>query len=80
FWAGLEREWESTRSLPGADGDEHKELREILRRGYSRESIKGRYDELVEITDGSIERDWKTGDKVPVVNAFQYMVTDQLGI
>lgn len=80
FWAGLEKEWGATRSLPGADGDEHKELREILRRGYSRESIKGRYDKLIEITDGSIERDWKQGDKIPVVTAMQFMVTDQLGI
>ncbi len=80
FWKGLENELQATRSLPGADGDEHKELREILRRGYSRESIKGRYEELIDITDSSIERDWKTGEKVPVVNAFQYMVTDQLGI
>lgn len=80
FWKGLENELQATRSLPGADGEEHKELREILRRGYSRESIKGRYNELIDITDSSIERDWKTGEKVPVVSAFQFLVTDQLGI
>ena len=80
FWRGLEDEYRATRSLPGADGDEHKELRDILRRGYSRDSIKGRYDKLVKITDGSIERDWKPGTQIPVVTAMQFMVTDQLGI
>ena len=80
FWQGLIDEFNATRSLPGSDGEEHKELREILRRGYSKESIKGRYDKLIEITDDAIERDWKPGEKVPVVQAFQFMVTDQLGI
>lgn len=80
FWKGLENEMQATRSLPGADGDEHKELREILRRGYSRESIKGRYDELIDISDAALERDFKVGEKVPVVTAMQYLVTDQLGI
>jgi len=80
FWQGLIKEYGAHSSLPGSDGEQHAELKAILRHGYSRESIKGRYDELVDITDGSIERDWKNGESVSVVNAFQYMVTDQLGI
>jgi hypothetical protein len=44
--------------LTGEDGDSHKELRDIMRNGYSKESIKGRYNELVAITDGSLTRDW----------------------
>ncbi len=79
FWEGLTREYGATRLLGGEDGESHKELRDIMRRGYSRESIKGRYNELIKITDGSIERDWKTGQMVPVVEAMQYMVVDQLG-
>src|SRR5204862_2069343 len=53
--------------------------RDIMRHGYSKESIKGRYNELVKITDGAIERDWKNGQLVSVVQAMQYMVVDQLG-
>jgi cytochrome P450 len=79
FWQGLVEEYGATRTLTGEDGESHKELRDIMRRGYSREAIKGRHDELVAITDRSIERDWKTGEPVPVVQAMQYMVTDQLG-
>ncbi len=79
FWEGLVKEFGASRSLPGSDGEEHKRLREILRHGYSKESIVGRYNDLVRITDGSIERDWVAGSEVPVLQAMQFMVTDQLG-
>lgn len=79
FWQGLIKEFSAHSSLPGTDGEEHRKLREVLRHGYSKESIKGRYNELVKITDGSIERDWPTGRFVPAVEAMQFMVTDQLG-
>ena len=79
FWEGLVKEYGATRILTGEDGESHKELRDVMRRGYSRESIKGRYNELVAITDGSIERDWKVGQLAPVVQSMQYMVVDQLG-
>ena len=79
FWEGLVGEFGATRMLTGEDGDSHKELRDIMRKGYSRESIRGRYNELIAITDGSLERDWPVGRKVPVVEAMQYMVVDQLG-
>ncbi|MDR3415565.1 MAG: cytochrome P450 [Nevskia sp.] len=79
FWQGLVKEYGATRTLTGEDGESHKELRDIMRRGYSREAIKGRYNELLEITDRSIMRDWKVGQAVPVVEAMQYLVTDQLG-
>ena len=79
FWDGLVREYGATRMLTGEDGDSHKELRDIMRNGYSRESIKGRCNELVAITDGSLMRDWPVGKNVRVVHAMQYMVVDQLG-
>jgi cytochrome P450 len=79
FWQGLVEEYGAARTLSGEDGESHKQLREVMRRGYSRDAIKGRHQELVEITDRSIGRDWKPGDRVPVVRAMQYMVTDQLG-
>jgi hypothetical protein len=72
FWQGLVDEYGATRTLTGEDGESHKELREVMRRGYSREAIKGRSNELVDITDRSIERDWRPGGRVPVVRAMQY--------
>jgi cytochrome P450 len=50
-----------------------------MRRGYSREAVKGRLGELVTLTDRAIDRDWPVGGTVPVVQAMQYAVTDQLG-
>jgi cytochrome P450 len=79
FWQGLVEEYGATRTLTGEDGEAHKELRDIMRRGYSREAIRGRYNELIAITDRSIERDWKPGELAPVLQSMQYMVTDQLG-
>ena len=79
FWEGLVGEYGATRVLTGTDGEAHKELRDIMRRGYSKEALKGRYNELIKYTDGSIERDWKVGTLVPVLQAMQYMVVDQLG-
>src|SRR5581483_907388 len=69
FWEGLVGEYGATRVLTGTDGEAHKELRDIMRRGYSKEALKGRYNELIKYTDGSIERDWKVGTLVPVLQA-----------
>ncbi|TJY58248.1 cytochrome P450 [Sinimarinibacterium sp. CAU 1509] len=79
FWEGLVKEYGATRILTGEDGESHKELRDIMRHGYSKEALKGRYEELVGLTNHAIERDWPVGRSVPVVEAMQYMVTEQLG-
>jgi cytochrome P450 len=79
FWRGLVDEYGATRTLPGEDGPGHKELRDIMRRGYSREAIADRLDEVVAITDRNLDRTWRPGTSVPVLLAMQAMVTDQLG-
>ena len=80
FWEGLTSEYGAQRTITGEDGEVHKQLRSVLRRGYSRQAIEGRYDQVVAITEAALDRDWKPGAKVPVVPAMQYMVVDQLGI
>lgn len=80
FWDGLHQEYGATNSLPYLDGKAHDDLRQILRHGYSRESIKGRYNDLATITDDAIARDWQPGSSVPVLESLQYMIVDQLGI
>jgi cytochrome P450 len=79
FWQGLVDAYGATRTLTGEDGASHKELRDIMRRGYSREALRGRLGELVEITDRSLDRDWRPGARVPVLRTMQRLVTDQLG-
>jgi cytochrome P450 len=80
FWQGLVDEWGASRTLTGEDGETHQKLRAVLKQGYSKESLKGRYGELVEITDTVIARDWPIGGLVPVVQNMQYIVTEQLGV
>ncbi|HTZ69888.1 MAG TPA: cytochrome P450 [Acetobacteraceae bacterium] len=79
FWQGLVDEYGATRTLTGEDGAIHQQLRGIMRRGYSREAVAGRYNELVTITDRAISRRWHPGATIPVVEALQYMVVEQLG-
>ncbi|GIF25795.1 cytochrome P450 [Actinoplanes tereljensis] len=79
FFRGLVDEYGATRTLPGEDGASHKELRDIMRRGYSREAIADRLDEVVAITDRNIDRVWQPGRPVPVLRSMQSLVTDQLG-
>jgi cytochrome P450 len=79
FWQGLVDEWGAKRTLTGEDGETHQKLRAVMKHGYSKESLKGRYDEVIKITDTVIERDWPVGELVPVVQNMQYIVTEQLG-
>ncbi|MGK5681647.1 cytochrome P450 [Actinoplanes sp. URMC 104] len=79
FWSGLVDEYGATRTISGEDGPAHKELRDIMRRGYSREAIADRLDEVVAITDRNIDRTWRPGATVPVLRSMQALVTDQLG-
>ena len=79
FWQGLVEEYGAKRTLTGEDGETHQKLRAVMRHGYSKESLRGRYNELREITDAVIARDWPVGALVPVVQNMQYIVTEQLG-
>jgi cytochrome P450 len=79
FWQGMVDEYGGTRTILGEDGPGHKELRDVMRRGYSREALVGRLDELVAITDRNLDRDWRPGTSVPVLRSMQYLVADQLG-
>jgi cytochrome P450 len=78
-WQGLVDEYGATRTLTGLDGPEHRRMREVMRRGYSREALRGRLDDFLAITDRCLDRDWRPGTAVPVVGAIQYLVTNQLG-
>lgn len=80
FWDGLVHEFNAKRGLINTDGEFHAQLRRVMKRGYSRSSLNGRYPQLLEITDNMIERDWQAGQDVPVVKAMQRMATEQLGI
>ena len=79
-WEPLYREFGASKMLSAEDGELHKQLRAVLKRGFSKEAIKGRYQRMLDITAESLEREWKPGRWVPVVEAMQFLVVDQLGI
>src|SRR3546814_4434628 len=66
--------------LTAVDGELHKQLRAVMKRGFSKESLKGRYQEVLDITRTALQRDWKPGTKVPVVEAMLHIVVEQLGM
>ncbi len=76
----LAEEFGASKVMTGVDGKVHMELRNVMRRGFSKDSLKGIYQEMVDITRDSLLRDWRVGRKVPVVEAMQYLVIDQLGM
>ncbi|MBI4940222.1 MAG: cytochrome P450 [Actinobacteria bacterium] len=78
-WQGLVDEYGARTSVLGADGAEHRRLRDLMRRGYSREALAGRMGDLVGITDQCLDQGWPAGGRVPVVEALQRLVVTQLG-
>lgn len=77
FWQDFVDHHGASKTLTGIDGEDHQKMRAIMRDGFSRGAMAGRYHELTDIIDISLERDWH-GD-VPVVEAFQYMIVQLLG-
>src|SRR3546814_16651551 len=78
-WEPLVKEFCASKMLTAVYGELHKQLRAVMKRGFSKESIKGRYQEVLDITRTALQRDWKPGKKVPVVEAMQHIVVEQLG-
>jgi cytochrome P450 len=79
FWQGMADEWGARRTLIGEDGETHQKLRAVMKHGYSKESVKGRYGEFLKITDAVIDRDWPNRKLVSVVQNMQYIASEQLG-
>ncbi len=78
FWQDFVDHHGASKTLTGVDGEVHQKMRAIMRDGFSRGAMAGRYHELTDIIDASITRDWG-GKEVPVIEAFQYMIVHMLG-
>lgn len=80
FWQGFMDYMGVTKQINAEEGELHRKLQDVLRRGFSREAVAGQYHRLAEITDDALARDWPVGQGVPVVDAFQKMVVQQIGL
>jgi cytochrome P450 len=78
-WGGIKKEYGAKHSLVAEDGDLHKKLRKAFQPSFAKGALRGRYQEMLDLTDKEIDRRWETGAEVPVVWAFQRMATHQLG-
>ncbi len=81
FWQDFVDHYGASKTLTQIDGEEHRKMRGIMRKGFSREAAAGRYHELTHIVDKSIMRDWNPSkrENVPVVEGFQYMIVQMIG-
>lgn len=77
---GVADSYGATEVINGVDGERHIRLRTLMRQGFSREAVHGQYDDLVAITDRALARKWDVGSRLPVVEAIQYMIVEQLGM
>ena len=79
FWDDFVKHYGASKTLTQVDGEEHVQLRAIMRDGFSRKAMAGRYHELAAIADESIGKRWPAGETVPVVENLQYMIVQMLG-
>ena len=79
FWDDFVEHYGASKTLTQIDGEDHRRMRGIMRKGFSREAAAGQYHELTHIADKSIVRDWKQGETIPVIEAYQYMIVQMIG-
>ena len=80
FWQEFVDEFGAKKSLINTDGEMHDKIRKVMKRGYGRASISGRYQELIDITDRMLQDEWQSGQRLRVVPAMQRLAAEQLGI
>jgi cytochrome P450 len=60
------------------DGEKHRELRKVLRRGYSKTAIAPSVPTLIQLTQEMVQS-WKKNERILVVPALKRLITRQLG-
>lgn len=77
-YRGIARAMGSRWFILALDGDPHREVRRLLKRGYAKPVGLQQLAALVELTHEEI-RGWRPGQIVPVVPFFKRLITRQLG-
>ena len=79
-WIGMIAEYDCESALVSEDGERHAQFREMMHRGYSRQSLDGRYGRIVEIIDEWLDRHWQPGATVSAVERLQELIIDEISI
>ncbi|MDP5209286.1 cytochrome P450 [Microbulbifer sp. 2205BS26-8] len=80
FWQQMKDAYQAKYQLTAESGEIHARLRAVMREGYSRKILIGKFDQFLQATDDMLKLDWQVGHSVPVVSAMQRLVTGQLGL
>ncbi|WP_299944566.1 cytochrome P450 [uncultured Microbulbifer sp.] len=80
FWQQMKDAYQAKYQLTAESGEIHAKLRAVMREGYSRKILVGKFDQFLQATDDMLMLDWKSGQSVPVVSGMQRLVTGQLGL
>lgn len=78
LFGGFAREMGTRVFLVALDGEEHRRLRKLMRRGYAREMLAPRVDDIVAMVRETAQG-WQSGQLLPVLDLFQRLVAEQLG-
>lgn len=79
-WIGMIAEYGCESSLVSDDGDLHAQFREMMHRGYSRQSLVGRYGRIIEVIDDWLDTHWRSGTRVDAVGRLQELIIDEISI
>jgi cytochrome P450 len=79
FWQGMVEEFGATEVVNGAEGERHHRLRGLMRDGFSRQAMRGRYADLVAGTDAALDRRCTVGGWTSVLELAQQIAAEQIG-
>ena len=79
LFGGFAEEMGTRTFMVAMDGEPHRRLRKLMRRGFSKEAIGANMDQVVAEAVKEA-RSWERGQYVPVLRRMQEMVASQLGL
>ncbi|NWF67828.1 MAG: cytochrome P450 [Chloroflexi bacterium] len=75
----LSQEMDTDVLITHLDGEAHRHMRKVLRRGYSRDALTPRLDQVVELVREHVSA-WQPGKSLAVLPEIQRIVTEQIGV
>lgn len=79
-WEGVHQVFGADNSVIGNDGDSHAQFRNMMRHGYSRHALDGRYPQVVSVIDDWLERFCPPGSTIPAVATIQRLSIGEIGV
>lgn len=79
LFGGFAEEMGTRTFMVAMDGEPHRRLRKLMRRGFSREAIGDHMDKVVALARAETAR-WAPGQLIPLLRRLQILVAAQLGV